>query len=672
MTSCADDCSDASANGIQGSQTRDHLQERAGGDGWRVPLTAEREVTDPTAEGSAIPDSRQASPGAQLLTTHLPPTHLPPNHLPPCPGPERSTISVEKPVLRRIQALIKESQTKLLSEVESQAKLLSEVLDLVDSTVPFSLDLTVNPVNWLDSPRKSNFTRGTTPTNGGGCRHDFVHESRFDGTRSIASLRSVNLDADVGEQSMSSLRRRQSAPSAHIKGSRFRDLLGGKTFCFAAVDESQEVPAAPSTPTPLVASDIKTSVVSGADGPVTGTTSGTHLRTFEHKETGLAGIVNGATFELVFAILIALNAFCMCLEAQYEGFQTAYLINYGDRPRPAEVVWPYAASVFEVLEFSFGMAFAVEVGLKVCALRKRFIYSAWNWFDSFIIGLFLVNTLSLFNVGLNPTFLRVARLGRLMRLLRFVKAFQVFDVLWLLVESVNACASVLLWSLVLLFLCMLMCTLFTNYLLAPVMVDPGYTPEEAFKLYEYFGTFSRGLLSMYELTMGNYVPIARTLHELVSEWFLPIILAYRCLVSFALMKVISGIFLHETFKTAASNDEIMIMQRDRMTRRHIAKMTQLFKEADESGDGELSLEEFRAVMSDPRVKTWLAAQELEVQDVELLFELVDNGSGTITAEELVAGFAQLKGPARSIDMLTLLRSLDTLSQDVAKLTKAAA
>merc|ERR1719409_1174259 len=97
-------------------------------------------------------------------------------------------------------------------------------------------------------------------------------------------------------------------------------------------------------------------------------------------------------------------------------------------------------------------------------------------------------------------------------------------------------------------------------------------------------------------------------------------------------------------------------------------MTQLFKEADESGDGELTLEEFQSVMTDTRVKTWLAAQDLEVRDVELVFSLMDGGTGVITAEELVGGFARLKGPARSIDMLTLLSRLDKVDKHIRQLS----
>eukprot|EP00929_Paragymnodinium_shiwhaense_P016561 TRINITY_DN1249_c0_g1_i1.p1 TRINITY_DN1249_c0_g1~~TRINITY_DN1249_c0_g1_i1.p1 ORF type:complete len:671 (+),score=118.12 TRINITY_DN1249_c0_g1_i1:63-2075(+) len=389
-----------------------------------------------------------------------------------------------------------------------------------------------------------------------------------------------------------------------------------------------------------------------------------------HASSGLLAIVHAWPFELIFAILIAINAFTMCLEAQYDGFEAAYKLGYGPAPKPANQVWPHAHLLFQAMEFGFGVAFTLEVLVKICALQTLFLYSVWNWFDAVIILLWVVNSLNAMHVGMNPMFLRVARLGRLLRLLRFVKAFQVFDVLVLLIESVRACASVLVWSLLLLFLCMFVCTLLMNYGLQPVICDPSLPADHAAQLYEYFGTFTRGLLSMYEITMGNYVPISRTLHELVSEWFLPIILGYRCLVSFALIKVISGIFLSETLRVASSNDEIMIMQKERAMRRHVTKMKQLFAEADESGDGELTFEEFKGIMEDARVTTWLAAQDLEVRDVELVFQLVDNGTGVITAEELVVGFAQLKGPARSIDMLTLLRALTRLEQDVARLNNA--
>eukprot|EP00929_Paragymnodinium_shiwhaense_P006165 TRINITY_DN10905_c0_g1_i4.p1 TRINITY_DN10905_c0_g1~~TRINITY_DN10905_c0_g1_i4.p1 ORF type:complete len:314 (-),score=59.21 TRINITY_DN10905_c0_g1_i4:397-1338(-) len=298
--------------------------------------------------------------------------------------------------------------------------------------------------------------------------------------------------------------------------------------------------------------------------------------------------------------------------------------------------------------------------IKLFAVKQKFLSSAWNLFDTVIILFWILDTMASMQLFMNPMFLRLARLARLLRLLRFVKAFQVFDVLHLLIGSAKACRSVLLWSSVVLALIMTTCTLLLNYITQTVILDAETDPVLASKLFEYFGTYSRGICSMYEVTMANYAPIARTLQEGVSEWLGPMILLYRLFVNFALLKVINGIFMHETFRVAGSDDEIMILQKKRNTELHIKKMTLLFQEADESGDGLLTREEFRDILSDARVKTWLSAQEINIADPDEVFTLVDNGRGVISAEDLVRGFSRLKGAAKSMDIASLTRKIEEI------------
>merc|ERR1719238_1086296 len=99
---------------------------------------------------------------------------------------------------------------------------------------------------------------------------------------------------------------------------------------------------------------------------------------------------------------------------------------------------------------------------------------------------------------------------------------------------------------------------------------------------------------------------------------------YRMFVNFALLKVINGIFMHETFRVASCDDDLMIMQKNRKDAMTLSNMKRLFQEADESGDGLLELEEFMDVMSDPRVKTWLSAQEIVIRDPEAVFIMLED------------------------------------------------
>ncbi|CAL1166059.1 unnamed protein product [Cladocopium goreaui] len=90
------------------------------------------------------------------------------------------------------------------------------------------------------------------------------------------------------------------------------------------------------------------------------------------------------------------------------------------------------------------------------------------------------------------------------------------------------------------------------------------------------------------------------------------------------------------------------LERDR--RLHTKKMKTLFEAADESGDGVIDMEEFRRIFDLPEIRTWLAAQDLQVTDPDVLFKLLDDGDKQLTAEELVRGVDRLKGNAKSVDL----------------------
>jgi len=179
-----------------------------------------------------------------------------------------------------------------------------------------------------------------------------------------------------------------------------------------------------------------------------------------------------------------------------------------------------------------------------------------------------------------------------------------------------------------------------------------------------FGTFSRTMITMTELTFGNFIPVLRSLADEVNEWYGHGVLIYKITVGFAVIRVIAGVFLYETFKTASSDDELMVVQKKRAQQKHAQKMERLLKEADSSHDGNIQRDEFQNLLKDVTVRTWLAAQEVEAGDAHLLFDLMDDGDHQLTAEELCHGMARLKGAARSIDLVGLMHMTNQVSHTV--------
>eukprot|EP00811_Abedinium_folium_P036035 NODE_8781_length_1470_cov_10.174981.p1 GENE.NODE_8781_length_1470_cov_10.174981~~NODE_8781_length_1470_cov_10.174981.p1 ORF type:complete len:458 (-),score=91.29 NODE_8781_length_1470_cov_10.174981:96-1418(-) len=371
----------------------------------------------------------------------------------------------------------------------------------------------------------------------------------------------------------------------------------------------------------------------------------------------LASLVESPWFEGSFAALIVCNAIIMCLQIQYVSFDLAASLSYTEDARSSRSTWPGAGKTFDAFGIMFGGLFSVEVLLKIVVLRRQFVKCAWNLFDALLVTIWIGDAL-LGDVVLvvNPMLLRVLRLLRLVRLSRMVKTFQGLDSLQVLIGSMSACVSVLFWAgCVLLFILVTM-SMVLNAMLTPFMEVDGsgdLSLATRQQLFTYFGSWSRSMYSMFEVTFGNFIPVTRILMENVSEGYGAFLIIYRFVVGFSVVQVITGVFMHETFQVAASDDALMVVQKQRTMQKHATKMKLLMTRLDSSNDGVLDRLEFSRLLDDNQLKTWLSSMDVEVNDPLLLYDLVDNGDGQMTVDELTRGIARLRGPARSIDLAAL-------------------
>merc|ERR1712150_223627 len=219
----------------------------------------------------------------------------------------------------------------------------------------------------------------------------------------------------------------------------------------------------------------------------------------------------------------------------------------------------------------------------------------------------------------------------------------------------------LCWAIVVLFTGQVLFALVVSHACYMFFLDPSVPVALRQEVFVYFGTFDRAMLSMFEVTLANWPPICRTMQENVGDGWWVFFVLHKLFIGFAVVAVITGVFIQETFRVASTNDQIMVRQKDRAKREHETKMMRFFKAADTSGDGILTVQEFKQIAQTNDVKIWLSAMDLQVEDVEVLWSLIDDGNGELEPIELIRGVSKLKGAARSIDLMTLARDVKRLN-----------
>eukprot|EP00928_Gymnodinium_smaydae_P055943 TRINITY_DN39402_c0_g1_i1.p1 TRINITY_DN39402_c0_g1~~TRINITY_DN39402_c0_g1_i1.p1 ORF type:complete len:794 (-),score=110.97 TRINITY_DN39402_c0_g1_i1:183-2507(-) len=363
--------------------------------------------------------------------------------------------------------------------------------------------------------------------------------------------------------------------------------------------------------------------------------------------------VESEKFELASCILICVNTMFLALEVQYVGFDVAFAIQYGNNS--ADQMWPGVGSTLEISSWIFGVLFTIEVVLKLVGQTKRFFRVPWNWIDTAIVSLWMFTCLEAsFSLGLNSQFLRLARLVRIVRMLKVFKSVHNVDALFLMTTAIQGSMHILMWTFVILSMFQVTTALFVSQYLHEFYFcgDCSVDALEQQQVFVYFGNFSRSFFSMYEITLANWPTCVRILGESVGEGFLYFGLLHKLVIGFAVVGIINGVFMQETLKVAAMDDNLMVRQKQRQLTSLKKKMELLMMEADsEEQDGQISFEEWCNTVDDPVIALWLRSLEVDPSDAAKLFLMIDTSrDGQITLDELIDGVEKLKGPARSLDI----------------------
>merc|ERR1719198_815396 len=155
----------------------------------------------------------------------------------------------------------------------------------------------------------------------------------------------------------------------------------------------------------------------------------------------------------------------------------------------------------------------------------------------------------------------------------------------------------------LLFVFELIGSIFLSQLLQPFISDEGNDMELRKLVYERFGTWSRSMFTTYEITMApggfiQYRTVIENVNPLVGLFFV----VYGCTVTFAVIRVITALFLRATLSACDKDDE---QEATFTTQQRSAFAAKLQHSIDEDGSGGIDLRELEILIGPPEMSEWI-------------------------------------------------------------------
>jgi hypothetical protein len=248
--------------------------------------------------------------------------------------------------------------------------------------------------------------------------------------------------------------------------------------------------------------------------------------------------------------------------------------------------------------------------------------------------------------------LRIARIAKLAKVFRVVRVLRAFKPLRILVGTIAHSVSSLVWSMTLLFVFELIGSIFLAQLLQPFISDKSNDLALRRKVWGSFGTWSRAMWSAYEITMApggfiKYRDIIENASPLVGVFFV----LYICMVTFAVIRVITALFLKATLAACDSED---VEDRKRMLAQRNAFAKKLQERIDTDASGGIDLPEFMSLIEIPQMRDWLSDSGLSpVKAKRLFLALMNNKTKEMNFAEFLENLSDMHGPSSAADMLVV-------------------
>eukprot|EP00930_Biecheleria_cincta_P084519 TRINITY_DN73984_c0_g1_i1.p1 TRINITY_DN73984_c0_g1~~TRINITY_DN73984_c0_g1_i1.p1 ORF type:complete len:565 (+),score=76.19 TRINITY_DN73984_c0_g1_i1:39-1733(+) len=379
----------------------------------------------------------------------------------------------------------------------------------------------------------------------------------------------------------------------------------------------------------------------------------------------LRRFVTSSAFERLSAALLVLNT--MFLGVQVE---LSFLPEM-----------PTSVQVIDVMLAAF---FGVEVCLRVWAYKcKQFFCGPgrnWNIFDAIVVTLsaletvisYLVPTTAESSTVSNIGIIRIVRVFRLIRLLRIMRVLRFFKDVRILMLAVAHTMGTAAWAFLLTFMCMYMFGIAITQMVADYVKEQkalGNNIDRNSELVQHFSSMAMASLTLFMSIAGglSWEVVAHALGK-INPLAEALFIGYIMFTAFCMLNVIIGIFCKNAVEVFENDKEKMIEAQLNEKSRYMDNLAGMFNAWDTSGDGYITLEEFKEHLQNPQMEAFLESMGVKPRDALRLFEMMDLEDGRrdsqVDLDGFVTGCLTLQSNAKAVHMEQMLLSIKLLEEKI--------
>eukprot|EP00929_Paragymnodinium_shiwhaense_P098395 TRINITY_DN5986_c0_g2_i1.p1 TRINITY_DN5986_c0_g2~~TRINITY_DN5986_c0_g2_i1.p1 ORF type:complete len:756 (-),score=82.88 TRINITY_DN5986_c0_g2_i1:92-2359(-) len=371
----------------------------------------------------------------------------------------------------------------------------------------------------------------------------------------------------------------------------------------------------------------------------------------------LRRFISSERFDSIVGLIILANA-------AFLGLQSHYLVK------------DEVPSGVRYIEVFFVLVMTLEVLMRLWVHRLTYFCGrGWpaNWLDLVIVVISLFEEIGKFihlehapslNSGSNITYLRVLRVARIIRMIRLVHVLRLISELHTLVRSIASSMKSLGWTVALFFLMVYTLSVFVVQLVADKVMTSRELPyedlsESSRNLVRFYGSLTTTMLSLFQAVTGgvDWNDILKPLMEEISPWCAVLLVMYVAFATFAMLNVVTGIFVESVVKSAKADKDLFL----------ISNARSLFESLEGGVHAQMTWELFESMLDRSEMHEFFEAIDVDRSEAKGLFFLLDlDQSGAISAAEFLNGCLRLRGPAKALDLALLVQEVHAVSRRLIK------